>query len=107
MRRTTIWPVAFLLLVAACASTPRQRELQAIGAIQSVNGATVTALDYGVISADEGEAVQVATRTATSALKGAIAARKAGKALDVYDAILSGVQTALAEALRILEGRQP
>jgi hypothetical protein len=96
---------ALLLVVAACATTQRGKEIQAAAAIEGVNRGTVLALDNGIIQADEGEAVQVVTRTATSALKGAIAARKAGKAYEIWKAAIDAVYVGVKEAQRVLEGR--
>ena len=97
--------VLALVAIAACAMTQRGKEIQAAAAIEGVNRGTVLALDNEIISANEGEAVQVVTRTATSALKGAIAARKAGKALQIWQTFLDSVYVAVKEAQRILEGR--
>ena len=79
--------------------------MQAIRGVVTTNDLATQALDYGVISADEAEVVQVATRTAGEQVREAIKARKAGKAREVYEMILSGAQTALAEATRVMEGR--
>jgi len=99
MRRAILLP---LLLVAACATTPMSRAYQYGVAIKSVNEATVTALDFGVIKADEGEAIQAATRTATADLKRAVVDIRAGTSRAVVDRILDAVGAALAEAQRIL-----
>ena len=102
MRYRILLPV---LLIAACAATPRQREMQYVQAIKAANDATAAALDFDIIKASEAEAVQAATRTATVALREAIAGRRAGKT-DAWDIALKAVEKALSEAMRILEGRE-
>jgi hypothetical protein len=104
VKRTPI--LALLLVLAACATTPQGRELQTAKAIQGVNDNAVVALNFDIISADEGEAVQAATRTMTRDLKRAIAARRAGEPLEAWERIMLGIQDALKEASRILEGRE-
>ena len=107
MRNRTTQAIAILLvLAAACASTPQQKELQYAQAIITTNDSTAQAVDFGIIDPDTAEAIQAITRTATADLKRAVAARRAGRSPESYDRILSIVRDALLEASRILEARQ-
>lgn len=101
MRRTAFIPLV-LVALAACASTPIQRELQYAKAIVAANDATATALDFGVIKADTGAAIQQMTRAATQDLKRAITARRAGAPRNTVDRILALVEDALERAAVLL-----
>ena len=94
--------IPILLLLVGCASTPIQREMQLAIAIKQVQTQTIAALDFGVMDADTGEAVQVGTRTATDMLRKAIATRRSGMSVSVSNAMLDGVLSALANVQAIL-----
>ena len=100
------YAIPILLVIAACATTPQGRELQAVKTITNINDSTVTALDFGIIKADEGVAIQALTRAATVDLKRAIAARRAGQAYETWDRLLNIVDTVLVEASRILAAKE-
>ena len=101
MKRNPI-PIIALLLMASCAATPIQREMQYAISIKQVQDQTVSALDFGILSADVGEAIQAGTRTATDALKRAIAARRDGLPLTVQDALLDTALSAIVNVQAIL-----
>ena len=100
--RRAVTILALVVVCAACASDPMTRAYQYGKAIQGVNEQTVLALDYGIIKADEGEAVQAITRTATSDLKRAVTDIKAGQPRSVTDRILDAVLAGLKNAQTIL-----
>lgn len=102
MRRNTF--IALLLVAAACATTPQGRELQIANAIRDTNNAAVTALDFGIIKADEGAAIQAITQVATADLKRAIGARRSGAPLQEWERIVSIIEDALIRAAVLLEG---
>jgi len=106
MRSRTLALLLMAAMVAACGATQQQRELQAAKAIQTTNESTAQALDFGIIKADEGEVVQGFTRLATQDLKRAISARRAGQPKEAWERIMDIVFDGLAEAARILEGRE-
>lgn len=105
MKKRYAVPIVALLLVA-CAATPIQRELQVARGIVDANDTTTMALDFDIISADTGEEIQVATRSLTTALKDAIAARRAGKPRSVANALLSAAEDALIRVIALIERRQ-
>jgi len=98
-------PIA-LLLVAACATTPIGREMQAVKALTAANDAAVSALDFGVIKADDGVAIQEITRAATADLKRAIAARRAGASIETWERIMAIVDDALERVTRVIMQRE-
>ncbi len=98
--------LALLLLVAACATTDQQRELQYAHAIITINDSTAQAVEFGIIDPDVAEVIQGITRASTADLKRAVAARRAGRSRESYERILDLVQSALLEAGRILEARE-
>ena len=100
MRRAMILPI--LLVLAACAATPRGKAYQYTKALTGINRTTTTALGYDLITADEAEAVQAATRAATVDLKRAIAAINSGSTRDVTTRILDLVLAGIVEAQRLL-----
>ena len=100
MRRAMILPI--LLVLAACAATPRGKAYQYTKALTGINRTTTTALGYDLITADEAEAVQAATRAATVDLKRAIADINAGQPSDVTERVLALVLASLNEAQRLL-----
>ena len=107
MRRQNIVAMLVLIVaVAGCAATQQQRELQAATAIATANDTAAQALDFGIIKADEGEAIQAITRVATADLKRAIAARRAGIERSDWDAIMDIVFDALNRTAVILAGRE-
>lgn len=98
--------LVLLALVAACGVTQQQRELQAAEAIKTTQRSAINALEFDIISADEGEVVQGLTRVATADLKRAINARRAGQERSSWDRIMDIVFDGLAEAAVILEGKE-
>jgi len=106
MTRRTVWALVLVALCAACATTPQQRELAAAQAIARVNDSAVTALDFGIIKADAGEAIQALTRTATEELRRCVAARRAGEPRDVWAAVLETTLGLLGRAEAILAGEE-
>lgn len=99
MKRAILIP---LLLLAACATTPMGRAFQYGVAIKGVNEQTTMALDFGIISADDGEAIQAVTRVATADLKRAVADIKADKPREITDRVLDAVLAGLTQAQVIL-----
>ena len=98
--------IVLLALVAACGVTQQQRELQAAEAIKTTQRAAIDALEFDIISAEEGEVVQGITRVATQDLKRAINARRAGQTRTAWNRIIDVVFDGLAEAALILEGKE-
>lgn len=103
--RNTAALVVLLAVMAACGVTQQQRELQAITAITEANDGAAKALDFNIIKADEGEAIQVLTRTATAELKRAIAARRAGVSRSSWDSIMDIVFDTLTQVSVIMAGK--
>ena len=101
MRRTHTLAL-LLVMLAACGATPIQREMQYAIAIKTVQTQTVAALDFGILDADAGAAIQVGTRTATDTLKKAVAARRDGLPNAVGDALLDAVLSALLNVQGLL-----
>lgn len=91
-----------LLLLASCAATPIQREMQYAEGIKAAQRAAITAVEFDVISVEQAEAVQSITRTATADLRRAIAARRAGVAKQEWQRILAIVDDALDQVARLL-----
>lgn len=106
MKRQVVPLLLLFLLVSACASTRMGKELQFAKAIVGANESVVTALDFDIITADTGEALQGITRVATLDLKRAIAARRAGRKQKDVDRIFNLVRDGLLEVARVLEGKK-
>lgn len=103
MRRPTNFGlIGIALVLAACATSPRGKELQAAQALRTVNELTTTAVDLDVVGPDEAEAVLAVTRTARKYLQRSIAARRAGEPREVWEALLDSALDALAEAQALL-----
>lgn len=100
--RRAVFPI---LILAACATTPIQREMQVAETIIAINKATITALDYGIIEASDAKKIQGLTRAATAELKRAVAARRAGQSRDEVERILDVVKDLLTQARAVLEGK--
>ncbi len=102
MKHLTKQILVMVVLVAGCAATPIQREMQYAIAIKQVQTQTISALDFNIMSAETGEAIQVGTRTATETLKRAVAARRDGLPVTVQDALLDAVLTAIVQVQAII-----
>lgn len=96
------WAILAVLALAACSSTtPKGRELAAATAIRTVDQSATAALDFGIITPDQGEKVLALRDAAEAALRRAVAARRAQNkeawevALDSMEAALSAAQAAL------------
>ena len=102
MKRTHT--LALLLIFAVgCGATPIQREFQIAHGIIDTNDAAVMALDFGILSADEGALLQVGTQGVTEALNKAIKARRGGAVIGVIDALLTAVEDSLLKVIVQLE----
>jgi len=99
MRHALILP---LLILAACAATPVQREMQYAEGIKTIQRATITAVDFDLITIPDAEAIQAVLRTATADLRRAIAARRAGVPMQEWSRILAIVDDALTRVEAIL-----
>lgn len=95
-----------VVLTAGCATTSQGREVQIARGIITTNQLAVQALDAGIITPGDGEAVQRLTRMATDDLRSATAARRAGKPKKLADVLLDGAEKYILEAARLLEGRR-
>lgn len=94
--------IPILLLLAACAATPKQRELQYVQSLKTAQNLTVTALDNNIISADDGAKIHALLQVAIADLRRAVDARRKGAPRAVTDRILDAVEAALVEATRLI-----
>ena len=102
MKRAGI--VLAVALLAACATGPRARAVQHANGIKAVQNSTKTALEFDLISADDGEAIASILDVAIRDLKRAIEAIKAGQ--PQQHRLLDLVGDALLEAQRYLARKE-
>ena len=95
--------IILALFVTGCAATPIQREMQVAKGIRTTQVATVDALNYNIISAEDGGKIQAGLRVAITSLKKAITARRAGATPTAYDIIMAASLDALLSAQAYLE----
>lgn len=105
MRRAhVIAALALVAAVAACKS-PQATEVTVAATIAGINDQAALAVEYGILSPDDGEAILALTRTATLELTRSVAARRAGEPREVWQRAVDVALDALAQAQRILNGR--
>lgn len=93
------------MLVTACASTAKGRELQAAEAIIAANNSAKTALQFEIISPDDAQIIRFTTKAAETTLIRAVESRRAGQD-KAADALLDAVFEALVKVSAMLEERQ-
>lgn len=94
-----------LAVLAACATTPNGKVVQAASAVTAVNDGAVIALDYELITVEQAKEVQKYTRLAANEIRRASAAIRAGEPRSVIDAILATARDYVAQANNIVEGK--
>ena len=95
-----------LLVLAACATSPKGRIMHQAIAVEATNDLAETAIDYDLLTVDQAKKVQEFTRLAAKDVRRAWAALQAGKPLEVVNRIIASVVDALDRADAIIQGEK-